>query len=175
MGIVHLTGVSRNMEEGGEMERLAEILKAAILMEEKGRTMYARLAEDACDSLMSSVLTSLSNDESAHEIAIRGYLRAVSGGEAMQFEVSRRELREREAGMADTLKVVDGLRVNDIGVLELYRAAWEFEKRTRDFYAHQAHDADDRDAAEFFRFLCRIENAHAAALESVISASERDG
>lgn len=159
-------------EVDAEMERLAEILEAAMLMEEKGRRMYARLAEDARDPLMASVLTSLANDESAHETAIRGYLRAMSGGETMHFEATRQEFRDREAGLADALKVVDGLRVDDIGVLDLYRAAWESEKRTRDFYSHQAHDADDRDAAEFFRFLCRIEDAHATALETVISASE---
>jgi rubrerythrin len=150
------------------VEKLVEALQAAIQMERRGRETYLDAADNIKEVVAKTVLLELANDEEEHELMITSYYHALQnhqGWPAPQAEDRPLDLPDRVREMLE--KTAAELTHSDT-YLEIYETALDLERQSRDFYLARSNVADDRRLIEFFRFLARVEETHAKALEILV-------
>lgn len=152
------------------MSSILESLQTALDMEQKGREFYLDAADKVTDSVVVEVLVALANDEAEHERMIERYYNA------MHNHAGWPEMPKESVGEAITPAVeMLSKTVGEIGAhasyQSVYATACELEKRSRDFYIKCKDEAEDKQVAEFFAFLVRVEQAHLDALQLMLYAS----
>lgn len=152
------------------MEKLITTLHNAIRMERQGRDIYLDAMDRVKSPVAQAVLLELASDEEEHERLITSYYEALQrhqGWPDPQGEDRELDLPDRATEMLE--KTAEGFSESST-CAEIYEAALELETQSRDFYLSQSEIADDRRLVEFFRFLARVEAAHAKALRVLLDA-----
>ena len=154
------------------MDKLVETLQAAIQMERQGRETYLDAADRVKEVVAKTVLLELANDEEEHELMITSYYHALQshqGWPALKIEDRPLDLPDRVKAM---LKETASELTHSDTYLDVYGTALNLELQARDFYLSQSNTADDRRLIEFFRFLARVEDTHAKALEILVNGGK---
>lgn len=154
------------------MVSVSELFSVALEFEREGHRVYLEAARRATDLVVRAVLSSLAQDEHAHETLIRRYYQALERGEGWpqpNSEVSTSApARQRIQAIVEETAGAIGPDETFLGV---YERARDLELKSRDFYRAQADAVQDRQLVKFFRFLAGTEQTHLEMLGMLIDAT----
>ncbi|MHB0913912.1 MAG: ferritin family protein [Armatimonadota bacterium] len=153
------------------MENVIQVLQTAIEMEHRGHQFYVDASRQAKDPVIRSVLVALAHDEEEHENIITRFYRALERGQGWPSTESAPEVKPASERMSE---ILDDSDTNfDVGYLETYERALDFEVKTRDFYKAQMEEVANPPVVSFFQFLVHLEQAHVGMLEMLIESTKR--
>lgn len=142
-----------------------DILKKAILLEHRGRSLYRTAASETASEGVKELFNTLADEEDNHiETLNRQYKSIAKGG---GFEVAGLlEIKDAESNEVLSGKIVKG--ISGAGYeAAVIAAALDFEKKAVDFYSKQAETADSGDEKKLFQWLADWEKGHMSMLAQI--------
>lgn len=138
--------------------KLLDIVKKAILLEHRGRALYKSVIPETRSEAVKEMFRLLADEEKSHiEILNKQFVAITKGG---SFEdLNLMEIRE-----SDTTKVLTSTIVKEISGAgfesAVIAAALEFEKKSVEFYAERADNAESPEEKKLFQWLTDWEKGH---------------
>lgn len=156
------------------MDKLFDVLRAALEMEQLVKEKYLKAAEGVTDSDVMSMLVGLAEEEESHAQAITRYYQMLEQGKSRAEVASDwstpvpsgeriRQIAEETAGRIPS----------DTTVIGIYEAAYELELRSVDFYRSAAEAAEDADTVKFLNFLVSAEEVHWDSVRFVLDRMKK--
>lgn len=157
------------MSNSPNHEEVLEPLRIALRLEHEGKKFFAEAASRCEGKLPRQTFQFLAAEEDKHiEHIERFYKSLVDSPDAAPPAVDDVATDERFATLKGQLDALRTSLTPDASDLEAYQTALQFENGAEEFYAEQADKADKPAIREFYHWLIREEERHAALLESCI-------
>jgi rubrerythrin len=143
-----------------------DIFEYAMQMEKDGEEFYRRLAQQATNKGLKTILTMLADDEVKHYNAIK----------AMQTEKPDMPETTILSGAKNVfVQIKDSGEGFDLDVkqIDLYKKAQGIEQKSRDFYLQKADETTDKAQKDIFLKLADEEKRHYFLLDNIIELVSR--
>lgn len=135
---------------------IVDIVKKAIIMEQRGRALYRKAAEETDNEAAKELFIMLAEEEEDHVATLsRQYTSVIKGGNFVTDDLAP----EEDSGSVLTEEIVKGISAAGFESAVI-SAALEFEKRAVEFYAKQAEAAETDEQKKVFRWLTDWEKGH---------------
>ena len=145
--------------------KLLEILKGAILLEHKGRSLYNSVIESSKVKEVRDLFSLLAKEEEKHIDILNKQFSRVSKGE--DFDIS--EIKDTHAETSEAV-LTDIIKENVSGAgyeAAVISAALEFEKNSVKYYSEHAEGAQSEDEKKLFEWLRDWEKGHMMMLARI--------
>lgn len=143
------------------------VFKFAMQMEKDGEIFYREMASKTVNKGIARIMNMLADDELKHYKKLDNMRKHVSSGMAQSEVLTKtrnifKELRDLGNPFANAGQQVD-----------LYKKAWDIEKKSLDFYLQQAKDAVEKEVKDVFAMIADEEKMHAHLLDNIIQFISR--
>jgi len=149
----------------GEQERMLQAINTAIEMELDGKECYHAASEASNNEAGRRLLTSLAEEEDIHRKKFEELYKAVRQGKGWPeidlMEYSSKDIRKNLYKACALLGVNVDSSSNELDAVQV---AIDKEKKSYDFYEHQARNAAYDTEREFYKTLAAEEREHELAL-----------
>ena len=141
----------------GHQEQI-DILKGAILLEHRGRALYASVAASQAKEPVRELFQLLVREEEQHiEVLSRQYASLTQGG---SFKLPDLDVADQEA-VEQTLTARILQEITAAGYeAAVISAALDFEKKAVEYYSQRARAADDENERRLYQWLADWETTH---------------
>jgi rubrerythrin len=145
--------------------KLLEILKGAILLEHKGRSLYNSVIESSKVKEVRDLFSLLAKEEEKHIDILNKQFSRVSKGEGFDIsEIKDTHAETSEAVLTDIIKESVSGAGYEAAVIS---AALEFEKNSVKYYSEHAEGAQSEDEKKLFEWLSDWEKGHMMMLARI--------
>lgn len=131
-------------------------------MEKDGETYYRELAEKCNNKSLKNILMMLADDEVKHYTV----LKEMAEGEIPKM--SETKILNNVRNIFEEAKESSRDFSFDITQAELYKKAWDLEKKSEEFYLEKSEIAENREQRMMLKRLASEEQQHYWILENVI-------
>lgn len=146
---------------------MMNIFKYAMEKEKYSENYYRELAAKTDNKGLRNILNMLADEELKHYRIVEK-MKAATPVEIAETSIlsNARDVFSRMREAKDTFDF-------DVGELELYKKAQQFEKNSKQFYEQKAQQVQDPCQKEIFEKLAQEENKHYLLLENIIDFLSR--
>ena len=144
-----------------------DIFEYALQMEKDGENFYRRIAEDAANAGVKTIVTMLADEEVKHYKAIEGIRQGRSG------HIAETTILDDARNVFVQMKDKRDELAADQEQVELYEKARQIEKRSQQFYEEKAGQAGPKDQRQLFEQLAAEEAKHYFLLGNLIDFVSR--
>ena len=144
-----------------------DIFEFAIEKEKQSEKLYRRLAEQAARGELKSVFNMLA-DEERHHCRVVEEMRTATPKDICTTDVLA-EAREIFRKMRESAEAFDF----DVGLVDVYKQARQFEYQSRDFYLEKARQLGTAAQKDIFLKLAEEEDKHAVLVDNIIELVTR--
>lgn len=146
-------------------ERVLDILKNALLLEERGRAFYKKAKEESRIEEVKKIFELMELEEEKHILFLKNefqaYLKNKNFSDLKEFSIDFKQLDEK---IFDSLK--EKLNITDYESMALFIAI-TFEKEAVNFYDSKASQTLDENERKLFIFLRDWEKTHVNFLSKI--------
>jgi len=142
------------------------ILKSALLLEQRGRTLYTMAARQAGDEAVRAFFQMLADEEGRHIRVLSAQFSAVAKGGAFTFSpatAGEESLLAPEVLAAD---LCERIAASDYEAAAI-SAAMAMEERAVKLYARRAEESHDGEEKALYRWLSHWETQHLETLAAI--------
>lgn len=149
-----------------------EILKQAMLLEQRGKVFYTRVAQEAKDEDVANFFQLMAREEETHLEYLTIQFRNVK----KEKKFLAIELPEIENSTADEIltdKIRTKIKAADFEAVAI-QSAMDMENRAIKVYSDRAESATDTDEKNFYKWLAQWEKSHNKLLAKIDSELRDD-
>ncbi len=150
-------------------KEMVDALKAAIEMEEEGRTFYLDSAKKTKNDFGKRVFEALADDETRHIVAIRSYCHSMTQKDKAPrlcaVMPAHKNIKERLVFGKKEMEILKNMP-EDADGLKAYEVAMDMENKGYAFYKEQLERSQDPDVKELYKFLISEEETHFELIDS---------
>ena len=141
-----------------------DILKGALLLEHKGRALYASAAKTSDVVPVQKLFQTLVDEEERHVAFLsKQYSRLANGKKFDLADLPQKSEASSHAFAGDVAEKISGAGYE----AAVISAALEFEKNAVKYYSEQASAASDKDEKELYSWLSGWETSHLQMLAEI--------
>ncbi|HHS12916.1 MAG TPA: hypothetical protein ENN03_04000 [bacterium] len=169
-------GFQINKEESmdASVQKMAEVLKAAIEVEKNGMKTFSQFAEQTQDESGKRVFLRLAGDEKEHQDILEKQLRGLNEtGRWEQVEIPVSQVEKLLPKIRERAREVQG--ESGIGEKEALKTALDLERKTADFFREKAREVEHPQARDFFHRLAEWEDAHYELIQAELDSINNTG
>lgn len=147
-------------------EKVVEVLKKAILLEQQGMNFYGQVAEQTKSEAVRNIFSIMAGEEKKHmEALTEQYKRYEADGKfSLGESLGNPDPEFADEVLSNRIKKEINAAAYEAASIS---AAIGMEKQAIDLYSGRAEEAEDPDEKEIYRKLANWENTHVSFLNSI--------
>lgn len=143
-----------------------DIFEFAQQMEKDGENYYRELVGKTDNKGLRNIFTMLADEEVKHYNIIQGMKEG-------QYNITETKILNNAKNIFEDMKEGGEEFTSEGDEIKLYQKAQDIEKRSRDFYAEKAGEAEQNEQKEIFQKLSSEESKHYFLLDNIIEFVSR--